>query len=449
MKKSGLAPLASRFGSRRLTAAFSLERANRHEGATVDSVQPLSVTTPAATWAYAVSIPAEWPRDVDWPHHHDGVITVHLSSVRGRISLLAVGVSAFTVIDEVFVDSTDGPIDVELVSAPLAACHHVVVRNGPNGEVPSHAVVSGIDCIDAGPSQDGDDLTAPPGRALAPMTDWPSYYGSRGGTLDERLRSARYVLLDRVKRMPWFEGLQVHIHPNDDLCRALYISGIYEPSTLLALKRVLTPGAVFVDAGANAGLFAMMASRWIGPAGKVYAVEPSDREYKRLVDHLALNSLTNVIPARMALSDQNGSALLRVAPFPNAGHNTLGSFAYAEVPTAHFETVETLTLDRFAEVHQLSRLDAIKMDIEGSELSALAGATTVLRRFRPVLCVEVSAGALAGQRATPQQLIDLIAAAGYRLCRIGHSSELIPLTPDEAPPDGNLMALPLSGFNQQ
>jgi FkbM family methyltransferase len=449
VKRSGLGPLTSATGSRRLTATFSLERAIRHEGATFDSAQPLSVGTPAAAWSYAVSIPAEWPRGVDWPYHDDGVITVHLSSVRGRISLLAVDVSGLTVIDEVFVDTTDDAIDVDLVSAPLAACHQVVLRNGQNGDVPSHAVISGLECLDAGPSHESDDLPAPPDLALAPVTDWPSYYGSRGTTLDERLRSARYALLDRVKRMPWLEGLQVHIHPNDDLCRALYLSGTYEPSTLLALKRVLPPGAVFVDAGANAGLFALMASRWVGPAGKVYAIEPSDREYKRLVDHLALNRLSNVIPARLALGDRSASASLRVAPFPNAGHNTLGSFAYADVPTAHFETVETITLDRFAEAHQLSRLDAIKMDIEGSELSALAGATAVLRRFRPVLCVEVSAGALAGTGATPQQLVDLITAAGYRLCRIGQASELIPLSADEAPPDGNLIALPLSGSGEQ
>ena len=426
-----------------------MNRAILHEGATVDFAKPLSVTTPAAAWSYAVSIPAEWPSDVDWLHHHDGVITVHLSSVRGRISLLALDVSGLTVIDEVFVDATDDPIAVDLVSAPLAACHQVVLRNGQNGEVPTRAVVERIECIDAGPSQEDDDLTAPPDLALAPVTDWPSYYGSRGTTREERLRSARYALLDRVKRMPWFEGLQVHIHPNDDLCRALYISGIYEPSTLLALKGLLTPGAVFLDAGANAGLFALMASRWVGPAGKVYAIEPSDREYNRLVDHLTLNRLTNVVPARLALSDTNASASLRVAPFPNAGHNTLGSFAYPDVPTAHFETVETITLDRFAELHQLSRVDAIKMDIEGSEVGALAGATTVLRRFRPVLCVEVSAGALAGRGATPQQLIDLITAAGYRLCRIAQTSELIPLTPDEALPDGNLMALPLPGDSKK
>jgi FkbM family methyltransferase len=422
-----------------------LERAIRHEGAVVDTAQPLSVTTPAAAWSYAVSIPAEWPGDVDWVHHHDGVITVCLSSVRGRISLLAVDASGLTVIDEVFVEATDSAVEVELVSAPLAACRMVVLRNGQTGDVRSHAVIDGLECVDAGPSQEGDQLTAPAELKMEPVTDWSSYYGSRGISLEERIRSARYALLDRAKCMPWFEGLKVHIHPNDDLCRALYISGIYEPSTLLALKRVLPPDAVFVDAGANAGLFAMMASRWVGPDGKVYAIEPSDREYKRLLDHLDLNHLTNVKPTRVALSDQNASAPLRIAPFPNAGHNTLGSFAYPDVPTAHFETVETITLDRFAVLHQLRRIDAIKMDIEGSEFRAIVGATDVLRRFRPVLCVEISAGALAGSGATAEQVIDVITAAHYRICRIGHTSELIPLLAGEVPPDGNLIALPLSG----
>lgn len=436
--------MSKRNGSRRIPGTFSLERAIQHEGAVVDAVQPLSFTTAAAAWSYAVSIPAEWPRDVDWIHRYDGVITVRLASVRGRISLLAVDASGLTVIDEVCVDSTDVGVEAELVSAPLAACHMVVLRNGHSGGLCSHAVVDGLECVDVGPSQEGDELTAPTDLKMEPVTDWSSYYGNRGISFEERLRSARYARLDRVKRMPWFEGLTVHIYPNDDLCRALYISGTYEPSTLLALQRVLAPGAVFIDVGANAGLFAMIAARWIGPGGKVYAIEPSDREYKRLLDHLALNRLKNVIPARVAISDRSASAPLRIASFPNAGHNTLGSFAYPDVTTAHFETVETITLDRFAEVYELQRIDVIKMDIEGSELSALTGASEVLRRFRPVLCVEIARRALAGG-ATPERVIDSMTAANYRICRIDHTSELIPLLAGEIPPDGNLIALPSSG----
>ena len=76
-------------------------------------------------------------------------------------------------------------------------------------------------------------------------------------------------MLDRVKRMPWFEGLELFIRPDEDLSRAVYVSGTYEPASLLAMKRLLPAGGVFVDVGANVGLYSMLASRWVGSEGRV------------------------------------------------------------------------------------------------------------------------------------------------------------------------------------
>jgi FkbM family methyltransferase len=244
--------------------------------------------------------------------------------------------------------------------------------------------------------------------------------------------------------MSWLEHLKVHVLPNDDLSRALYISGLYEPSTLIVLQRVLSPGATFVDVGANAGLFSMVASRWVGSDGHVYALEPSERENARLLDHVTLNSLSNVTAVRQALGGLNGSAPMRVARFPHAGLNTLAaSFAYADVPTERIETVPTSTLDRFAEERGLERIDVIKMDIEGSEFDALSGAAGVLDRFRPVLIVELSRGALSGRATTPEAIVRLLASARYVLYRIGRSAELIRLAPDAIAPEGNIVALPV------
>jgi hypothetical protein len=50
--------------------------------------------------------------------------------------------------------------------------------------------------------------------------------------------------------MDWLFGLKVRIHPNSELSRALYVSGTYEPNTLMVLSRLLAPGAVFFDIGA-------------------------------------------------------------------------------------------------------------------------------------------------------------------------------------------------------
>jgi len=304
--------------------------------------------------------------------------------------------------------------------------------------------VERIECVDLGPSQPREgDLTPPADLVLRPMDDWPRYYGI-AQSLPDRLRNARYARLDHVRTMPWLEGLGVRVHPHDDLSRALYISGLYEPSTMIVLQRVLKPGATFIDIGANAGLFSMLASRWVGAEGRVYAFEPSEREYRRLLDHLALNRLTNVTAVRQAVADHQGPVQLRVATFPNAGHNTLGeSFAYPTVQVERIEPVEAITLDRFAQIHSLPRVDAIKMDIEGGERAALAGSRAILDRFRPVLLVEASKEAQAGFGAGATGVIELLQSAGYASYRIGHGAELRLIGPGEDVPDANVVALPL------
>ncbi len=348
------------------------------------------------------------------------------------------------VIDEAHAVASSEPIDLELVSAPLSACERIVVRTGANGQVGGRVVVESIDCEDLGPAQAGEELAPPEPLTLRPVSDWPRYYGRSLLTVMERRRAARYAQLARVKRMPWIEQLRVHVYPNDDLSRALYTSGLYEPLTMLVLRRLLIPGAVFIDVGANAGLFTMVASRWVGPSGHVYSFEPSPREYSRLVDHLELNKLDNVTPVRQALGGHEGSASLRIAQFPHAGVNTLGaSFAYPAIRADRLETVTVTTLDRFARDRRLPRVDVIKMDIEGSELAALQGAHDVLARVRPALIVEISAGALSACGTSPEQVVSLLTAAGYRVHRIGAGAELIPVPAGALPGDDNIVALPV------
>jgi FkbM family methyltransferase len=428
---------------RRVADAFPLERAFTHAAATITSLRPLSFLTPPGRWQYGVSLPAAWPPSASWIHERDGSIRVRFRLIDGCVSVLALS-SAGDVIDEVIVDSTTTPVDVELASAPLGTCHEVVVRNARSDEAPSRVEIVGVECVDLGPVQpSGDELGAPADLRLRPIDDWARYYGW-GRSFVERVRSARYAALDRVKWMPWLEDLSVQIYPNDDLSRALHLSGLYEPSTMLVLQRVLGPGGVFMDVGANAGLFSMLASRWVGPDGRVFAFEPSEREIGRLLDHLTRNGLKNVTAVRQAVGNLDGSALLRVAPFPNAGLNTLGaSFAYPGISTERIETVNTTTLDRFVEKERLERVDAIKMDIEGGEHAALSGCVEVLRRFRPVLILEVSRAALAGCGTTPAQVVELLTAARYKVCRIGSVAELIPLVPGEVAPEGNVVALPV------
>ena len=420
---------------------LAIDRRELHGAAAITRQRPLTVVTPKGPWAYAVSFFPEWPHGAA---AEDGIIRVRMRVLKGELSVLCVAADRVRIIDEMFLAPTGGATStVDLVAAPLGACDRVVVRHGAADEPASIVAIESLDYVALALAADGDRLPAPEHQALRPLPNWTRYYGGRGETLDERLRSARYGLLDRVKPMAWLEGLDLLIHPNDELSRVVYVSGTYEPISLLTMKRLLPIGGVFVDVGANVGLYAMLASRWVGPRGRVVALEPSAREFQRLRDHVELNHLTNIDTIRKGVADHDGWLQLRVARFPHAGHNTTaGRFSYGVVLDG-IERVPAITLDRLVAEGHLSRVDLVKVDVEGCESAVLAGASTLLREGRPAWIVEVSEPALAASGTSGRDVLERLSRAGYRLRSIDESTgRLAELRPDEAIPPGNVIAVP-------
>ena len=81
----------------------------------------------------------------------------------------------------------------------------------------------------------------------------------------------------------------------------------YEEETTFAVYRILKPGDVFVDVGAHIGWFTLLAAEIVGPQGKVLAIEPEWKNYKRLQDNLELNNSNgNVEIARCVATSKNG-----------------------------------------------------------------------------------------------------------------------------------------------
>ena len=358
-------------------------------------------------------------------------------------AVMSIDDSGTVVIDRAVIEPSVEFVQHDVVAAPLAACAAIVISNERADGRPSQVVIDRIDCEDLGRSDEGDELSGSEPSTLRTVPNWHEYYGGRGRSMAERLRSARYAQLTAVKPMRWLEGLTIWIQPNDDLSRAVYISGQYEPATLLLLRRLLRPGATFVDVGANAGLYSLLAARWIGDSGRVHAFEPSAREFERLEQHLQVNDIRHVTAWRYAIGHREGSIDLRVAARPNAGHNTVGnSFAYSGVAMAKIDRVAVTTLDAWAANEKVDRIDVVKMDIEGAEAAALDGAANVLTHFRPAWLTEVSAEALRGCGSTPAAVFERFMAAGYTLHTIDDAGGIARASEPDAIGSGNFLALP-------
>jgi len=249
--------------------------------------------------------------------------------------------------------------------------------------------------------------------------------------------------IDRPVTFRWYDGLRVRLYLGNDISLCLYAGGSFEPNEFAFVAAVLPRGGVFIDGGANEGLYTLLAARRVGPSGRVLSIEPSSREFGRLEKNIALNRLEGVTPLRLALGADAGVAELAIAEPRHEGQNTIGArVSNPKVQTVGHESVRVESIDGLVAEHGLERVDIIKLDVEGSEVAALAGAAATIERFRPLVLIEIEAERLAGQGLTKLDALGALKELAYTVfvfdAATGQLREAI--GPDE--PEGNAIAAP-------
>jgi FkbM family methyltransferase len=173
--------------------------------------------------------------------------------------------------------------------------------------------------------------------------------------------------------------------------------GRYVEPEMLGLRDLVKPGNVCFDIGAAAGLYTLELSKLAGPAGQVHSFEPVPFAHPMLTRLLGGRSSANVRHHPVALSDEPGQSVMSVPVGrhgPVTGRSFLEAGAAGQGSNAEFQgqigvDVEVQTLDGVCAAAELTRLDFIKIDVEGAELQVLKGGQASIERFRPALLVEI------------------------------------------------------------
>lgn len=270
--------------------------------------------------------------------------------------------------------------------------------------------------------------------------DQRQWLACRRGALWEAARDNNVEVPLTVK---WLAGTTVEVTLANDNSLCLYVCGSFEPNEFNFLDRILKPGMVFVDVGANDGYYTLFAAQRVGPEGRVVSVEPSSRERGHLERNLARNDIDNVTIVPAALGAAEGHADLRLAHGVHTGHNTLGSFAHDDVVPARVERVPLETLDTMVARLGLTHVDVVKIDVEGGEANVIAGARGVLTKMRPVLMMEMSDGALRAQGSSEAELLGFLwRENGYEVLVFSARSGLAERRAEGTRLSANVIALP-------
>jgi FkbM family methyltransferase len=198
-------------------------------------------------------------------------------------------------------------------------------------------------------------------------------------------------------------GVEMIFDVTDFAARGGYFSRLpYEPGATDVVLTNLPRGGVFVDVGANAGYFSVLAALRAGPAGRVFAFEPQPDTRARLLRHVDVNGVGDrVIVSRSALGrgDRATASLFTSCMPGNSGLSSIAPSAQALASGALRPDVQTQvplqTFDRWAADAAVRQIDIVKIDVEGAELDVLEGMaeTFAARPPRYVICETAVDGA--------------------------------------------------------
>ncbi len=195
----------------------------------------------------------------------------------------------------------------------------------------------------------------------------------------------------------------------------LALKGTHEDFETRVFESLLHDGDVLVDIGAGIGYYALVGARLVGRAGKVYAFEPEPGNYALLSRNVRLNNFDNVIPVQKAIAERTGGTDLFLSSWHKSGHSTVERTLRQRI------RVETDTLD--AIFPRPSRVDVIKMDIEGAEGLALKGAAELLASSASLaLLMEFTPQLLERSGFPPQKLLSGLVQQGFALYEIDEAS---------------------------
>ncbi len=229
------------------------------------------------------------------------------------------------------------------------------------------------------------------------------------------LRLARELYQQQILRaevkLPW--GLTIEVNPHEVIGRSIWHHGLYDLTVSEALWRLLDPGALALDIGANIGYTTSIMAHKTGPAGKVLAFEPHPALFRALEANVARfkqhETTGAIIAVNLALSDSRGASYLTYTDQFQTNHG-IARLTDAPDSAAKLIAVQKHSLDGMLGA---TNITLMKVDVEGHELQVLQGAKNLLQRqgVKHIIYEDLS--------GSDSAVHTLLASYGYSLYALG------------------------------
>lgn len=206
-----------------------------------------------------------------------------------------------------------------------------------------------------------------------------------------------------------FFGADISVHLPDLAGTRLYRYGFIEEGLTRAVIEHLQPGDVFIDIGAHAGYYTVLASRLVGPRGQAIAFEPTPRTRRDLSSNIVNLGNAKIVPK--AAWDSPSRLTLRDFGWQSSSFNSVVAPRLPKALPYQVIEVEAIAVDDWLNAHGVVP-QFIKIDAESAEHRVLKGLARTIERYHPILSVEIGDFDLPGVPSSPD-LIRSLLAQGY------------------------------------
>ncbi|MBM4166174.1 MAG: FkbM family methyltransferase [Ignavibacteria bacterium] len=223
------------------------------------------------------------------------------------------------------------------------------------------------------------------------------------------------------------EGIKLFVDPEDEAIGKLFLVHTrYEPTETDLIKSILKSRMTLVDIGANIGYYSILASKCVGEKGKVFCFEPAPSNFSFLQRNIVANNARNITAVQKAVSDKKGTLELFMDEHLSGGHQIFNSGLKSKSVQ-----VETISIDEFFQ-NQNTKIDLLKIDIEGAEMYALKGMKqTFAANPQLKLVTEFYPTMIEQCGFSPQQYLNELRAIGFSLSIIDEEKKKIYKANDE------------------
>lgn len=235
------------------------------------------------------------------------------------------------------------------------------------------------------------------------------------------------------KKMPG--NFYMHLNPSEHIQQQLFWYGNYESEVGELLKKIISPGDVFLDVGANIGYFSLMVAK-NEPSSTVFAFEPASHLFEKLENHIRDNYLKNIFAIHAAAGENDETGILFLADVENEG---MSSLKEPENYSGKKEEIKIISLDNWMNRSALENISLIKMDVEGSELAALKGMKNIIDEFHPLIISEINPQTLSLFGLKSEDIYKFIYGLGYEIYLIEKSGNLKRYVKPEPEKAGNVL----------